>query len=125
MSASRTKFYRDKFNGKIMGVCAGIADYTGVDVTLVRLGMIVMTFVTSGTMIPIYVIAGWIAPKKPVDLYDTPEDQKFWQGVRSNPKRTTAEVRSKFRDLDRRLADIETHYTSRNTRLANEIDALR
>ena len=125
MSASRTKFYRDKFNGKVMGICAGIADYTGVDVTLIRIGMVVMTFITSGTMIPIYFLAGWIAPKKPVDLYENPDDQKFWQGVRSNPKRTTAEVRSKFRDLDRRLADIETYYTSRNTQLANEIDALR
>lgn len=45
--------------------------------------------------------------------------------MRSNPKRSTAEVRSKFRELDRRLADIETHYTSRNTRLADEIEALR
>ena len=24
--ASRTRFYRDKRNGKIMGICAGIAD---------------------------------------------------------------------------------------------------
>ena len=29
---SRTRFYRDKRNGKIMGICAGIADYTGFDV---------------------------------------------------------------------------------------------
>ena len=50
---------------------------------------------------------------------------KFWQGVRTNPKRSTAEVRSKFRDIDRRLADIEMYYTSRNTRLADEIDSLR
>ena len=35
------------------------------------------------------------------------------------------ELRSKFRDLDRRLADIELHYTSRNTALASEIDSLR
>ena len=25
-TASRTRFYRDKRNGKLMGVCAGIAD---------------------------------------------------------------------------------------------------
>ncbi|MEE2916309.1 MAG: envelope stress response membrane protein PspC, partial [Pseudomonadota bacterium] len=36
-----------------------------------------------------------------------------------------AEVRSKFRELDRRLADIELHYTSRNSALANEIESLR
>ena len=37
---SRTRFYRDKRNGKIMGICAGLADYTGFDVTLVRITMI-------------------------------------------------------------------------------------
>jgi len=36
---SRTRFYRDKRNGKVMGICAGIADYTGFDVTLVRITM--------------------------------------------------------------------------------------
>ena len=35
----RTKFYKDKQNAKWSGVCAGIADYTGIDVTLVRLGL--------------------------------------------------------------------------------------
>ena len=65
------------------------------------------------------------APTKPVGLYETPEDAKFWQGVRVNPRRSTAEVRSKLRDIDRRLGDLETFYTSRNTQLANEIERLR
>ena len=108
-----------------MGVCAGIADYTGFDITLVRVAMIVLTLATSGWVFVAYLAAGWLAPKKPVGLYETQEDAKFWQGMRSNPKRSTAEVRSKFRDIDRRLADIELHYTSRNNRLAEEIDSLR
>ena len=37
MNSLRTRFYRDKQNGKLMGVCAGVADYTGVDVLWVRL----------------------------------------------------------------------------------------
>lgn len=125
MSASRTKFYLDKHNAKWMGVSSGIADYTGVDATLVRVGMIVMTFLTGGWMILAYVATGFVAPKKPIGLYDTPEDEKFWQRTRSNPRRSTSEVRSKLRDIDRRLADIETFYTSRNTRLADEIERLR
>jgi phage shock protein C len=125
MSGSRTKFYLDKQNGKWMGVCAGIADYTGVDPTFIRVGAVLLTFATSGWMILAYFAVGFIADKKPYGLYESPEDAKFWQGVRSNPKRSTAEVRSKFRDIDRRLADIETVYTSRNTRLADEIDSLR
>ena len=113
---------RDK---KIAGVCAGIADYTGVDATWVRVGLVAMTVLTTGWFIAAYLIAAWAAPEKPRGLYSSGEDAKFWQGVRSNPKRSTAEVRSKFRDIDRRLADIETLYTSRNTQLANEIDSLR
>jgi phage shock protein C len=125
MSASRTKFYLDKQDAKWAGVCSGIADYTGVDVTLIRVAVVVLTLVTSGWVFLGYLAAAWLAPTKPIGLYQDADDQKFWQGVRSNTKRSTAEVRSKFRDIDRRLADIETHYTSRNSQLANEIDALR
>jgi phage shock protein C len=125
MSASRTKFYLDKQNSKWLGVCAGIADYTGIDLTLVRVGTALLTLATSGWAFIAYVLIAWLAPNKPYGLYEGPEDAKFWQGVRSNPKRSAGEVRSKFREIDRRLADIETFYTSRNTRLADEIDALR
>ena len=123
--SSRTKFYLDKSNAKWLGVCAGIADYTGIDVTLVRVGMVILTFITSGWAFIAYLVTAWIAPVKPHGLYDSSEDAKFWQGVRANPARSTAEVRSKFRDIDRRLADIETYYTSRNSRLSDEIDSLR
>ena len=126
MSASRTKFYLDKQNAKWLGVCSGIADYTGVDVTWVRVGTVVLTLAGGfpWTLIAYWLVA-WMAEPKPLGLYEGPEDAKFWQGVRSNPKRSAHEVRSKFRDIDRRLADIEMYYTSRNTRLADEIDALR
>ena len=126
MSNRRTKFYIDRQNRKWKGVCAGIADYTGTDVTLVRVGMIILTLLGGfpWTLVA-YVLTAWLAQDKPAGLYDTPDDARFWQGVRSNPKRSTAEVRSKFRDIDRRLADIETLYTSRNSRLASEIDSLR
>ncbi|MBA3836975.1 MAG: envelope stress response membrane protein PspC [Zymomonas sp.] len=124
MSASRTKFYLDKQNGKVFGVCAGIADYTGIDVLLVRIATVLLTLATGWALI-VYFVVAWAAPNKPYGLYENADDARFWQGVRTNTKRSTAEVRSKFRDIDRRLADIETMYTSRNTRLADEIDRLR
>jgi phage shock protein C len=124
--ARHTKFYRDKRNGKWMGVCAGIADYTGIDVTIVRIGMVVATFLGSGAPILVYLAAGFIAPKKPLELaYENPEDQKFWQGVRASPRRTVRDVRSRFRDIDRRLADVETYVTTSNNRLSREIEQLR
>ncbi|MBA4048956.1 MAG: envelope stress response membrane protein PspC [Sphingomonas sp.] len=124
MSASRTTFYLDKQNGKVFGVCAGIADYTGIDVLLVRIATVLLTLATGWALI-VYFVVACAAPNKPKGLYESADDARFWQGVRTNTKRSTAEVRSKFRDIDRRLADIETMYTSRNTRLADEIDRLR
>ena len=124
MSASRTKFYRDKQNGKLTGVCAGVADYTGVDVTIVRVATVLLTLATGWIALG-YIAAAFFAPKKPIGLYAQPEEAKFWQGVRSNPRRSAGEVRSKFRDIDRRLADLDTYATSRYPQLAAEIESLR
>jgi phage shock protein C len=126
MTARHTKFYLDKQNKKWMGVCAGIADYTGVDVTLVRIGTVLLTVLGSGMTIIAYFVVAWLAPKKPRELaYETPEQAKFWQGVRASPARTVRDVRSRFRDIDRRLADVETYVTSANSSLAREIEQLR
>jgi phage shock protein C len=124
--ASRTRFYRDKRHGKVMGICAGIADYTGFDVSLVRICMIAALFLSSGSIIPVYFIAGWVAPTKPRELdFADREERQFWQGVRASPARTARDIRSRFRDLDRRLADIESYVTSENRTLSREIEQLR
>jgi phage shock protein C len=126
MTARRTKFYLDKQNAKWMGVCAGVADYTGIDVTVVRIATVFATIMGSGAMILVYFIAGMMAPKKPRELEEvTPETAKFWQGVRAAPGRTIRDVRSSFRDVDRRLAQVETYVTSSDSRLAREIEKLR
>lgn len=126
MNPVRTKFYLDKQNAKWSGVCAGIADYTGIDVLWVRIGMVLLTLMGGfpWTLIA-YALAAWMAESKPLTLYNTPDEQKFWQGVRSNSSASARDIRSRFRDIDRRLADIELHYTSSNKRLSDEIDALR
>ncbi len=124
--ASRTRFYRDKRNGKLMGICAGIADYTGFDVTLVRICFLATVFMSGGSILPVYFIAGFVAPNRPFDQpREDAEDKKFWQGVRASPARAAGDIRSRFRDLDRRLADIESFVTSENRSLAREIDQLR
>lgn len=128
MNAPRhTKFYLDRRNRKWLGVCAGIADYTGIDATLVRIGTVVLTLIGGfpWTLIA-YWVAAWMAPDKPAELdAESPEQAKFWQGVRASPRRTINDVRSRFRDIDRRLADIETYVMSSNSQLAREIDQLR
>ena len=124
--ASRTRFYRDKRNGKLFGVCAGIADYTGFDVNLVRVSFLAAVFMSGGSVLPFYFIAAMVTPTKPrqFELTDR-EERQFWQGVRASPARTARDIRSRLRDIDRRLADIESYVTTENRSLAREIEQLR
>lgn len=127
MSARHTKFYLDKRNGKFLGVCAGLADYTGFDVTMVRAAAVLLTLFAMGPILPVvYFVIAWIANDKPAEFESmSREDQRFWQGVRAKPSNSVRDVRSRFRDIDRRLSDLEVYYTSHNRRLADEIDSLR
>ena len=124
---SRTKFYLDKRHGKMMGVCAGLADYVGLDVTLVRILFVLAVICGgAGVLIPAYFITGWIAEDQPRELEaSTPEETKFWQGVRQSPSRTARDIKSRFRDIDRRLAQIEHYVTIETRSLAREIEQLR
>ena len=123
---SRTSFYLDKRHGKVMGLCAGLADYTGFDVTLIRILFVFGIFMGGGALIPVYFIAGAIAKDKPRELEDSnPEEKRFWQNVRSSPSRTARDIKSRFRDIDRRLAQVEHYVTIENRSLAREIEQLR
>lgn len=125
MNSLRTRFYRDKINGRFMGVCAGIADYTGIDVLWVRLGTVALTLMGMGFLPFLYLGLGFFAQKKPAGLYMDRQEQQFWQGVRQSPTRTAREVKARFRDIDRRLAEVESYYVSSNPRLSAEIEKLR
>ncbi len=125
MNSPRTTLYRDKENAKFMGVCSGIADYTGVNALWVRLAFIVMLFAVSPIILPGYFVAGILLNEKPDHLYADKQEQKYWQGVRQSPKRTAREIRAKMRDTDRRLAEVESYYVNSNPRLTAEIEQLR
>jgi len=45
--------------------------------------------------------------------------------VRASPARAARDIRSRFKDMDRRLADIESYVTTENRTLAREIEQLR
>jgi phage shock protein C len=57
-------FTLDKANGKLMGVCAGLAARTGTDATLIRLAALISLFVLGPVAILLYLVAGCIAPDR-------------------------------------------------------------
>ena len=54
-------FRLDRTNGKVLGVCAGIARYFGIDPTLVRVGFVLGTLLGFGSFILIYLAIALIA----------------------------------------------------------------
>jgi phage shock protein C len=73
MNAWTKNLYRSNTNYKIAGVCGGIAEYLGVDATLIRLAWIFATFF-GGSGIIAYILAWMVMPvrgKKDADFVDS------------------------------------------------------
>lgn len=56
------KLYKDRQHSMICGVCAGLAEYTGIDVTVVRLLTVLLGITSIGVIL--YIIAAVIMPEK-------------------------------------------------------------
>lgn len=55
------RFLLNREQGKVMGIAAGLADWTGIDVLFIRLGLIVGTLLTGPVLILLYILTGWLA----------------------------------------------------------------
>lgn len=55
------RFLINRREGKLMGVAAGIADYSGVDVLVIRLALIAALLLTGPLVVLFYVLTGWLA----------------------------------------------------------------
>jgi len=58
------RFLINRGDAKIMGVAAGLSDYSGVDPTIIRLAFVALTLLTGPVMILFYVLTGLIAPRQ-------------------------------------------------------------
>ena len=56
-----SRFIINRTQGKVMGVAAGLADWTGVDALLIRLGLVATLLITGPVVILFYVLTGWLA----------------------------------------------------------------
>ena len=63
---STKHLYRDERNKMLGGVCAGLAEYFGLDVTLVRLGVVVLGLAAHVFTLAASLILWAIMPPKPM-----------------------------------------------------------
>ncbi len=57
------RFLINRRDAKVMGVAAGLADYTGFDPTLIRVAIVAGTMMTGPVMPLLYILTGALAPR--------------------------------------------------------------
>ncbi len=63
------KLYRKREGRKLLGVCAGMADYLNVDPTIIRVIWVVLS-ITGGLGLLAYLICAFIIPEEPDNIFD-------------------------------------------------------
>jgi phage shock protein C len=117
---SRRRLYRDGRRAWLAGVCAGIADYFGLSPSLVRALMVASAIFFTFPTVAAYLIAAFALPRRPEGMYDSPEEEAFWRGVRLEPGRTAHDLTRKFQELERRLRAAEARVTSSEFKLRRQ-----
>lgn len=150
---TRTSLYRDTKNGKIAGVCAGIADYFKLEIWLVRILTVTAFFLLAGPFMFVAYIAAWfILDKKPDgysqmtgdNVYSSTVNHGFahkvwrktgnaehkievksrvWQAGEP-PREAFFDIQERFRVAELKLRKLEGYVTSKEFELNREISRL-
>lgn len=125
---SPNRLYRNSEKSVVFGVCAGIADYFGFDVTIVRVLVVLGTLFFGGPLVPVaYLILALVLPKdeRPYRHDAGDADDELQRKVRAEPHSTLNSVRHRYRELEGRLQRLEKYVTSERFKLDQEFERLR
>ena len=125
------RLYRDRDQGKLLGVCAGIANYYGLETWVVRcIALTSLIFLTSVTLVG-YVVAAIVMDKAPRrgdeprrsrpphrrrSRRDAPEPETVWM-----PRQRLRDVHADLDQVELRLRRMEAFVTSGHYELHREL----
>jgi len=147
MNKRRGELYRIPSQGRVAGVCAGIADYFGWEAWLVRILVVSGVLLGMGWFIVIYVAGWFILDKKPATAQSTQSKSKgsytsvdneaqsdlanesikvkarIWQAGEP-PKQAFHDISRKYNLLEQQLRHMERYVTSPEFTVSREINKL-
>lgn len=147
MNIRRGELYRIPSQGRVAGVCAGIADYFGWEAWLVRILVVSGVLLGMGWFVVIYVAGWFILDKKSVTTErnhtkakssnkstktDVENDftnesikvkARIWQAGEP-PKQAFHDIRRKYTSLEQQLRHMERYVTSPEFTVSREINKL-
>lgn len=104
---ARYRLHRDTDRGILAGVCAGIADYFGIEIIIVRLGFVAALLMFFPPTILAYFILALAIPARSPSLYSGPEEEQFWRDVAIVPDITIQRLERRFAEFEERLRRME------------------
>lgn len=124
----KKQLLRDKRNGKVAGVCAGIANYFNIEVWLVRIVAITAIIFGHGFIAVLYIAMWVILDEKPPHSggrsHDTIEVKtKVWQAGEA-PQVAYREISGEFGEMEQRLQKMERYVTSNAFKIDRELNRL-
>lgn len=114
MSMRGKRFEVDRENGKLLGVCAGLANHTGIDATIFRIALVLTTVLGAFPWTVVAYVAAFMVARS-----------RSGRAAHAPARVSREEARERIRSMDLRMQAIETYVTSSNSRLAREIEDLR
>lgn len=66
MDQGSKKLFRSRNNRMVFGVCAGLAEFFGIDPTVVRLVFVAGSLLGFGSFILIYLVMFFVVPEEPI-----------------------------------------------------------
>lgn len=124
------QLYRDPDNGKVGGVCAGIATFFGAEIWVVRI-LVVSAFLLGGGLLVVmaYLAAYLFLDKVPYDkraqspFNEHKMKNKPWQTGQS-PSNLTKQLNDEFEQMETKLRKMEAYVTSSSFKVHREFKNL-
>lgn len=101
-------------NGKVCGVCAGLAEHIGISPFWLRIGVVIL-FLATGLwpVVILYFVAAMIMKPKPAQPFSSSNEEDFYDAYVKSPKFTIHQIHEKFMNLDKRIQRMEDTVTAR------------
>ena len=119
---------------KLFGVCAGFANFCGIETLVLRLALVALFFVTNGLPLLVYLVAALMMDTEPAAATEarrakqSRRDRRRTRRKRHTPSSTPPPkldaVRRGYGDLEARLQDLERFVTSKRYQLQRELAAV-
>ncbi len=124
-ATSERRFYRDADRAVLGGVCAGLAGYLGFNLKVTRFLAFIAFLMAMPIVVIGYLAAVFLIPSSSSRVYDHATEKEKEQARRTPSSSATAdEVRRRYQSLDKRLARLEKHVTSKRFQLEQELRRL-